>query len=80
MNPATTSDEELQLQLTRVYVALTLSRNVAGQLVDKDPQNKVGRSLATLLAVTSQMLENLLDPSVRLPQTSDELVEVNHLM
>lgn len=80
MNPGTTSDEELHLQLTRVYVALTLSRNVAGQLVDKDPQNKVGRSLVTLLAVTSQMLENLLDPSVRLPQTSEELVEVSHLM
>ncbi len=80
MNPGTTSDQELKLQLTRLYVALTLSRNVAGQLVEKDPENKVGRSLTTLLAVTEQMLESMLDPAARMPQTSEELVEVSHVM
>ncbi len=80
MNPGTTSDQELKLQLTRLYVALTLSRNVAGQLVEKDPENKVGRSLTTLLAVTEQMLESMLDPAARMPQTSEELLEVSHVM
>lgn len=80
MNPGTTSDQELKLQLTRLYVALTLSRNVAGQLVEKDPENKVGRSLTTLLAVTEQMLESMLDPAARMPQMSEELLEVSHVM
>ena len=73
--------EDLKLQLTRIYVALTLSRNVAGQLTIKDPADKMAGSLSTLLTVTSQMLESILDPQTQVqPLASETLIEVNQLM
>lgn len=81
MEPEANPDHELKLQLTRVYVALTLSRNVAGQLIAKNPNDKTARSLSTLLAVTSEMLERLLDPKIQgQPPTIDSPIEANHLM
>ena len=80
MTRRTMSDEEVRLQLTRVYVALTLSRNVANQLVDQDESDKTARSLKALLGVTTQLLEQLLDPSPTQTQTRDDLLEIQQLM
>ena len=50
----TTLDKELELKLTRLYVALTMTRNVAKLGLNPD-------SMIKLLDVASELLEEILD-------------------
>jgi hypothetical protein len=53
--------EELERKLTRVYVALAMTRNVAEEGVNREPGDEASRSMLTLLNVASEMLEEILD-------------------
>ena len=73
-----TIDTDLEKQLTRVYVALAMTRHVAGRGVNTKPTNPDLSSLLTLLDVASEMLEEILDPALeQLPQ--DPTSEVSEL-
>jgi hypothetical protein len=73
-----TIDTDLEKQLTRVYVALAMTRDVAQRGVTSKPADPDLSSLLTLLDVASEMLEDILDPALELwPEES--AVEVSEL-
>jgi len=51
--------EDLERQLTRLYVALAMTRNVAQRAKDPD---EASRSVVTLVDVASGIVEEILDP------------------
>lgn len=53
--------ETLERKLTRIYVALAMTRNVAERGVYKQATIEASRSLLTLIDVASGMLEEILD-------------------
>ena len=58
-------DKNLERALTRVYVALELTRDVAQRGLGTDLTGDASRSLLTLISVASEMLEEVLDPRPR---------------
>ena len=78
-----TFDHDLEKQLTRVYVALAMTRDVAKRGVNSKPHDPAAlRSLLTLLDVASEMLEEILDPALdQLPEEAAvEVTEVDAIM
>ena len=73
-----TIDTDLEKQLTRVYVALAMTRDVAKKGVTSNPADPDLSSLLTLLDVASEMLEDILDPSLEL-WTEELPTEVSEL-
>ncbi|HEY5403117.1 MAG TPA: hypothetical protein VIK24_09615 [Pyrinomonadaceae bacterium] len=55
-----TLEERLESKLTRVYVALAMSREVAERNVRVNYDDQSSRSIVTLLNVASGMLEEIL--------------------
>jgi hypothetical protein len=53
--------EDLELQLTRLYVALAMTRSLAQHAKEPD---ETSRSVVTLVDVASGILEEILDPPV----------------
>jgi len=51
--------EDLERQLTRLYVALAMTRNVAQRAKDPD---EASRSVVTLVDVASGIVEEILNP------------------
>ena len=74
-------DDDLERKLTRVYVALELTRNVAKQGLGSDLTGPSATSMMSLLDVASQMLEDILgaEPSLHSPRSSSE-EEIEMLM
>ena len=56
--------EDLERQLTRLYVALTLTRTVAERAKVPD---EASRSVVTFVDVASSILEEILSPPVSYP-------------
>jgi hypothetical protein len=54
-------DNNLERKLTRVYVALAMTRDVAQRGVSSNSNPEASRSVLTLLSVASEMLEEILD-------------------
>ena len=73
-----TIDQDLEKQLTRVYVALAMTRDVAEKGVNDKPADPALGSLLTLLDVASEMLEEILDPPLTL-KSVDSIEEVSEL-
>ena len=53
--------EDLERQLTRLYVALAMTRNVAQRATEAD---EASRSVVTLVDVASGIVEEILNPPV----------------
>ena len=53
--------EDLERQLTRLYVALAMTRNVAQRAKEPD---ETSHSVVTLVDVASSILEEIFDPPV----------------
>ncbi len=77
-----TIDTDLEKQLTRVYVALAMTRDVAKRGVTSKPADPDLTSLLTLLDVASEMLEDILDPALEsLPEDiTTEVAEIETIM
>ena len=77
-----TIDTDLEKQLTRVYVALAMTRDVAKRGVTSKPADPDLSSLLTLLDVASEMLEDILDPAIELASevAAAEVCEVETVM
>jgi hypothetical protein len=77
-----TIDTDLEKQLTRVYVALAMTRDAATRVVNSKPTEPELSSLLTLLDVASEALEKIFDPSLEVsPQESgNEVTEVEAIM
>ena len=75
-------DHDLEKQLTRVYVALAMTRDVAESGVKDKPADPALGSLLTLLDVASEMLEEILDPPLTLASVDsiDEISELEAVM
>lgn len=71
-------DTDLEKQLTRVYVALAMTRDVAKRGVTSKPADPDLSSLLTLLDVASEMLEDILDPALELG-SEESLTQVSEL-
>lgn len=56
--------EDLERQLTRLYVALAMTRNVAQRTKDPD---EASRSVVTLVDVASGIVEEILNPPLSYP-------------
>ena len=70
--------EDLERQLTRLYVALAMTRNVAQRAKDPD---EASRSVVTLVDVASGIVEEILNPPLTSsidPNTS--ITEIELLM
>lgn len=75
-------DTDLEKQLTRVYVALAMTRDVAKRGVTGKPADPDLSSLLTLLDVASEMLEDILDPALELgsEESAAEISEIETVM
>ena len=75
-------DTDLEKQLTRVYVALAMTRDVATRVVNSKSTEPELSSLLTLLDVASEALEKIFDPSleVSLEEPGNEVTEVEAIM
>ena len=75
-------DTDLEKQLTRVYVALAMTRDVATRVVNSKPTEPELSSLLTFLDVASEALEKIFDPSLEVsPEGSgNEITEVEAIM
>ena len=73
-----TIDTDLEKQLTRVYVALAMTRDVAKKGVDHKPTDPDLTSLLTLLDVASEMLEEILDPALE-PMSEEQVDDVSEI-
>jgi hypothetical protein len=75
-------DTDLEKQLTRVYVALAMTRDVATRVVSSKPTDPELGSLLTLLEVASEALEKIFDPSleVTLEGSGNDVTEVETIM
>jgi|SwirhisoilCB2_FD_contig_51_8795570_length_3643_multi_3_in_0_out_0_5 hypothetical protein len=68
--------EDLERQLTRLYVALAMTRNVAQRAKDPD---EASRSVVTLVDVASGIVEEILNPPLSYsiePNTSTTEIEM----
>jgi len=68
--------EDLERQLTRLYVALAMTRNVAQRAKDRD---EASRSVVTLVDVASGIVEEILNPPLSYsiePNTSTTEIEM----
>jgi hypothetical protein len=77
-----TIDNDLEKQLTRVYVAVAMTRDVATRVVNSQPTEPELSSLLNLLDVASEILEQILDPSLELSpkESRNEVTEVEAIM
>ena len=75
-------DTDLEKQLTRVYVAVAMTRDVATRVVNCKPTEPELSSLLNLLDVASEILEEILDPSLELgpKESGNEVTEVEAIM
>ena len=75
-------DTDLEKKLTRVYVALAMTRDVATRVVNSKSTEPELSSLLTLLDVASEALEKIFDPSleVSLEEPGNEVTEVEAIM
>lgn len=75
-------DTDLEKKLTRVYVALAMTRDVATRVVNSKSTEPELSSLLTLLDVASEALEKIFDPSleVSLDEPGNEVTEVEAIM
>ena len=70
--------EDLERQLTRLYVALAMTRNVAQRTKDPD---EASRSVVTLVDVASGIVEEILNPPVLYSiEPSTSISEIEMLM
>ena len=76
------NDTDLEKKLTRVYVALAMTRDVATRVVNSKSTEPELSSLLTLLDVASEALEKIFDPSleVSLDEPGNEVTEVEAIM
>ena len=70
-------DETIERKLTRVYVALAMTREVARRGV---VHNETSNSMLSLIDVASETLEELLGNSDTLVSTPTSLLELEMLM
>ena len=70
-------DQNLERKLTRVYVALAMTREVAQRDV---VNNETSNSMLSLIDVASEMLEELLDTSDTSLSISTSPLELEMLM
>ena len=70
-------DQTLERKLTRVYVALAMTREVAQRDV---VHNETSNSMLSLIDVASEMLEELLDTSDTSLSIPTSLLELEMLM
>ena len=77
-----TIDQDLEKQLTRVYVALAVTRDIAERGVNNKPADPALGSLLTFLGVASEMLEEILDPPLTTSslESIEEVTEVEAIM
>jgi hypothetical protein len=77
-----TIDTDLEKQLTRVYVAVAMTRDVATRVVDSKPTEPELSSLLSLLDVASEILEQILDPSLDIcpKESGNDVTEVEAIM
>lgn len=75
-------DTDLEKQLTRVYVALAMTRDVATRVVNSKPTDPELSSLLNLLDVASESLERILDPALELypEEAGNDVTEVEAIM
>jgi hypothetical protein len=70
--------EDLERQLTRLYVALVMTRNVAQQAKEPD---EASRSVVTLVDVASGILEEIFEPQPSYSiETNSDIREIEILM
>jgi len=70
--------EDLERQLTRLYVALAMTRNVAQRAKQPD---EASRSVVTLVDVASGIVEEILNPPMSYPlELSTTISEIEMLM
>jgi hypothetical protein len=70
--------EDLERQLTRLYVALAMTRNVAQRASEPD---EASRSVVTLVDVASSILEEILDAPISYHLEANlEIAEIETLM
>jgi hypothetical protein len=70
--------EDLERQLTRLYVALAMTRNVAQRAKQPD---EASRSVVTLVDVASGIVEEILNPPMSYPlEPSTTISEIEMLM
>jgi hypothetical protein len=70
--------EDLERQLTRLYVALAMTRNVAQRAKDPD---EASRSVVTLVDVASGIVEEILNPPLSYSmEAGTSITEIELLM
>jgi hypothetical protein len=70
--------EDLERQLTRLYVALAMTRNVAQRAKEPD---ETSRSVVTLVDVASGILEEIFEPPVSYSkEPNTNITEIEMLM
>ena len=69
--------EDLERQLTRLYVALAMTRNVAQRASDPD---EASRSVVTLVDVASGIVEEILNPTLSYSIETNTSITVTEML
>ena len=67
-------------KLAQVYVALTMTRDVAERFKSSNPEPEATHSLLTLLSVASDLLEEILDEALPEPEPTESEPEISELL